>query len=472
MSSIAAPAVGRRATRELLGHPIGLPVLFATEMWERFSYYGMRALLVLYLTKYLLLPGHVENVWGYAAIKGMFEFFAGPLGVQPLSSLIYGSYTGLIYFTPLPGGWVADRMLGQKRVVIIGIVMMAFGHFMMAFENLLFPALFLLIIGGGLFKPNTSGQVGSLYAPGDHRRDRAYSIFYVGTNVGAFLAPLVCGTLGEEAGWHLGFAAAGVGMLIALVVYLVGFSTLPEDDLTRARKAHKEKAPLTREERRSVLALILLCIPLTLYWACYEQQGNTLTLWTADNTDRTIDLFFWRGEIPVTWFQAFNPFMIFAFTPFLLALWTRQAARRTEPNSIMKMTFGCFYMAAANIVMMAAVLLAGGGKSSWLWLVAYIALTTIGEIYLSPISLSLYSKVAPARLLSTMMAINFVPNFLGGGFLQGWLGSFWSSMSKFWFFAMIAALAALAGVVVWAFDRPLRPILRENDYAAKRYEAG
>jgi proton-dependent oligopeptide transporter, POT family len=153
-------------------------------------------------------------------------------------------------------------------------------------------------------------------------------------------------------------------------------------------------------------------------------------------------------------------------------LWTRQVARGTEPNSIMKMTYGCFYMAAANLVMIAAVLAADGGKSSWLWLVAYVALTTVGEIYLSPISLSLYSKVAPPQLLSTMIAINFIPNFLGGGFLQGWLGSFWSSMSKLSFFAMIAALAGLAGLVVWAFDRPLRPILRENDDAAKRYEAG
>jgi POT family proton-dependent oligopeptide transporter len=462
MSSIAAPAAEQGTmTREFLGHPAGLSVLFATEMWERFSYYGMRTLLVLYLTKYLLLPGHVENVWGFAAIKGFFEIFTGPLDIQPLSSLIYGSYTGLIYFTPLPGGWIADRVLGQKRVVIIGILMMAFGHFMMAVENLLFPALFLLIVGGGLFKPNTSGQVGSLYAAGDHRRDRAYSIFYVGVNVGAFLAPFVCGTLGEEAGWHYGFAAAGVGMLIALAVYLAGFRTLPEDELTKAKATHKDKAPLTSDERRAVLALILLCIPLTLYWACYEQQGNTLTLWTADNTDRSIDLIFWRGEIPVTWFQAFNPFMIFAFTPFLLGLWARQAARATEPNSVMKMTLGCFYMAAANLVMVAAVLVADGGKSSWLWIVAYVAVTTIGEIYLSPISLSLYSKAAPPRLLSTMMAINFIPNFLGGGFLQGWLGSFWSSMSKLSFFVMIAGLAGLAGLIVWAFERPLRPILRE-----------
>src|SRR4029079_18943821 len=165
---------------------------FATEMWERFSYYGMRSLLILYLTKYLLLPGHVENVWGYETIKAFFESFAGPLDVQPLSSLIYGSYTGLIFVTPLRVCWIADIVLVQKRVVIIVIIMMACGHFMMAFENLLFPALFLLIVGGGIFTPNTTVQVGSLYAPGDRRRDRADSIFYVGVNVGAFLAPLIC----------------------------------------------------------------------------------------------------------------------------------------------------------------------------------------------------------------------------------------------------------------------------------------
>jgi len=460
LGSLAATE-DRAARREFLGHPLGLSILFGTEMWERFSYYGMRALLVLYLTKYLLLPGHVEHVWGYSEIKAFFEFLFGPLDVQPLSSLIYGSYTGLIYFTPLPGGWVADRVMGQKRVVVLGIILMALGHFMMAVESLLFPALLLLIIGGGIFKPNTTGQVGSLYSPGDHRRDRAYSIFYVGVNVGAFIAPLVCGTLGEEVGWHYGFGAAGVGMLIALAIYLVGFASLPEDSLTKERAQHRERQRLTWEEWRAVLALLTLCIPLTLYWACYEQQGNTVNLWTADNTDRTINLVFWRGEIPVTWFQSFNPFMIFAFTPLILEFWARQAARGTEPNSVMKMTLGCFSLMIANLVMVAAILLTGDGKASWLWLVVYIGILTVGEIYLAPISYSLTSKVSPPQILSTMMAVTFVPNFLGGGFLQGWLGSFWSSMSKLDFFLMIAAISAAAGVIVWAFDRPLKPILKE-----------
>jgi POT family proton-dependent oligopeptide transporter len=449
------------ATRTFIGHPIGLSVLFGTEMWERFSYYGMRSLLVLYLTQYLLLPGHVEGVWGYATIKSGFELFSGPLDIQPLSSLIYGLYTGLIYMTPLFGGWLADSVLGQKRVVIIGIVLMALGHFMMAIESILFPALLLLVIGGGLFKPNTTSQVGSLYAPGDTRRDSAYSIFYVGINVGAFLSPLVCGTLGETVGWHYGFAAAGVGMLFALAVYLLGFNTLPEDELTRSVQTHKQREPLTHDDWRAVWALLILCIPVTLYWACYEQQGNTLTLFAADNTDRRINLGFFEAEIPVTWFQSFNPLMIFAFTPFALGLWARQAKRGTEPNSIRKMTIGCIAMSVANLLMAGAVVFAGeSGKTDWLWLFVYSAILTWGEIYLSPIGLSLYSRVSPHQIVSTMIAVSFIPLFLGGGFLQGYLGTYWSSMAKEDFFVMIALISAGAGVIIWLFDKPLKPILK------------
>lgn len=462
MTAVTSPSTVRCCRRDIFGHPAGLSVLFGTEMWERFSYYGMRALFVLYLTEYLLLPGHVEHVWGYTPVKSFFEFFSGPLGVQPLSSLLYGSYTGLIYFTPLLGGWLADRVMGQRRVVVLGIVLMALGHFMMAFEALLFPALFLLVVGGGIFKPNTTSQVGSLYAQGDHRRDRAYSIFYVGVNVGAFLSPLVCGTLGEEVGWHYGFAAAGVGVLFALVIYLKGFHTLPEDELSRHKAAHVPEAPLSRDDRRSVLWLIALILPLTLYWACYEQQGNTIALWAADNTDRTVNLLIWRGEIDVTWFQSVNPLMIFAFTPFVLALWRRQAARGREPATSRKMMFGCGCMAAANIIMAVAAYSTGdGGKASWLWLSAYFAVLTVGELYLSPISQSLYSKASPAQIVSTMMAVNFIPNFLGGGFLQGWLGSYWSGMNKMTFFLMIAAIAALAGAGILTFSRPLRRLAQE-----------
>src|SRR5579859_4907721 len=214
---------------QLFGHPKGLTYLFTTEMWERFSFYGMRSLLVLYMTKYLLVPEHAGAVFGLAGARRVLEALFGPLDVQPLSSQIWGFYTALVYFTPMFGGLLADRALGRRRTVVLGAVLMAIGHFMMAVEQLFLLALLFLIVGSGAFKPNISTQVGGLYAPGDQRRDRAYSIFYVGINVGAFLAPLVCGTLGEEAGWHYGFAAAGVGMCIGLAIYLYALPLLPPD---------------------------------------------------------------------------------------------------------------------------------------------------------------------------------------------------------------------------------------------------
>src|SRR5262245_51573410 len=319
----------RRAPGDLFGHPRGLSFLFSTEMWERFSYYGMRALLMLYMVKYLLLPERADNVIGLATLRSLYEGVFGALGVQPFASHIYGLYTGLVYFTPFFGGLLADRYLGQHRTIVIGASLMAVGHFMMAFEPLFLFALIALILGNGCFKPNMSAQVGSLYQHGDPRRDRAYSIFYVGINLGALLAPLVCGTLGEYVGWHWGFGAAGVGMVIALMTYIYALwsRALPMDPLHRAEAAHIEHQPLTREEKGRVWALVLLFLPVILFWGTYEQQGNTIALWADDHTDRSINLLVWSGEIPVTWFQAFNPFMIIAFTPFVIALWAWQAQR-------------------------------------------------------------------------------------------------------------------------------------------------
>src|SRR6266851_9007204 len=319
---------------EFLGHPRGLAVLFATETWERFSYFGNAALVVLYMVKYLLRPGPMEAVLGFGAIKAALEFFFGRLEAQPLASQLFGFYTGLAYFTPILGGLIADRLIGQRRTVIIGGVLMAIGHFMMAFEAMFLIALLMLMLGIGAFKPNISTQVGALYPPGDHRRDRAYSIFYVGINIGAFLAPLVCGTLGEKVGWHYGFAAAGVGMCIGLTIYLYAQPLLPPDELHKARAAHVERRPLDRAEWRAVFALLVLFVPATLFWAAYDQMGNTTVLWADANTDRTLSLFGLNAQIPTTWFLAFNPFLIFAFTPFVVALWTRQAARGTEPSTI------------------------------------------------------------------------------------------------------------------------------------------
>ena len=235
---------------DFLGHPRGLAVLFATETWERFSYFGNAALVVLYMVKYLLDPGRVESVLGFGAVKAALEFLFGQLDPQPLASQLFGFYTGLAYFTPILGGLIADRLLGQRRTVIIGGVLMAIGHFMMAFEALFLFALLMLILGIGAFKPNISAQVGALYAPGDRRRDRAYSIFYVGINIGAFLAPLVCGTLAVQYGWHYGFGAAGIGMLVSLGIYLYGTRALPADDAAGQAAARREKAARCRRAPR------------------------------------------------------------------------------------------------------------------------------------------------------------------------------------------------------------------------------
>jgi POT family proton-dependent oligopeptide transporter len=450
------------ATRsdDLFGHPRALSFLFTTEMWERFSYYGMRALLVLYMVKYLLQPENADNVIGLGLLKGFYESMFGPLGPQPLSSHIYGLYTGLVYLTPVFGGILADRLLGQHRTILLGATLMAIGHFMMAFESLFLLALTVLILGNGAFKPNMSAQVGSLYAPGDPRRDRAYSIFYVGINVGAFLSPLICGTLGEELGWHYGFSAAGVGMTLGLVIYLFAIPHLPPDELHKAIAEGMHDKPLDRDEWRSILALVALFVPTTLFWATYEQQGNTIALWADDYTNRSIDLIVWRGEIPVTWFQAFNPFMIFAFTPFIIALWAWQSKNGREPSSVAKMSLGCFGVALAYLIMVAAAWQAAGDEASWVWLFAYFVVLTIGELYLSPISLSLVSKVSPARMVSMLMGLWLATSFTGN-FMAGWLGSFWSSMDKTMFFLMLAGISMIAGAIILAFDRPLRSVIKE-----------
>ena len=442
------------AARDFFGHPRGLAVLFATETWERFSYFGNAALVVLYMTKYLFDPGRFETVLGLGMVKAALEFMFGHLATQPLASQLFGFYTGLAYFTPILGGLVADRLLGQHRTVIIGGVFMAIGHFMMAFEALFLLALLMLIVGIGAFKPNISTQVGALYAPGDDRRDRAYSIFYLGINIGAFLAPLVCGTLAVQYGWHYGFAAAGVGMLVSLAIYLYGRRTLPADARSRDSPLARENKPLDAGERRAVFALVGTCALVTLFWAAYDQQGNTLLLWAEDFTDRSIELGFWRGEFPSPWFLALNPLMIFLFTPLIVRLWARQGRLGTEPFPISKMAFGCLCVTLANLVMAGAASSAAG-KASALWLVGYFVLATIGELHLAPVGLALISRLAPAGMTSIMMGVWFATT-LPADILAGFLGGFWSSMAKANFFLMIALIAAFASLALWAASHAIQ----------------
>src|SRR6516165_12178578 len=419
---------------ELLGHPRGLAVLFGTEAWERFSYFGNAALVVLYMVKHLLQPGQVESVLGFRTVKLTLEWLFGHLDPQPLASQLFGFYTGLAYCAPILGGFIADRALGERRTVIIGGVLMAMGHFVMAFETLFLIALLLLILGIGAFKPNISTQVGVLYPPNDHRRDRAYSIFYVGINVGAFLAPLVCGALAARYGWHAGFGAAGVGMLLSLGIYLGGARALPQDQMRQdeMRQAEKEASGRGQDEpqgddahgRRAARAIIGVCAAVALFWAAYDQQGNTILLWAEDFTNRSIDIGFWRGEIPSPWFLSLGPLCTFVLTPLLVHLWARQGERGREPSPIRKMAFGALCLALANLVMAGAAA-SGTGKASALWLVGYFVLATIGELHLAPVGLALISRLAPAGTTSIMMGVWFATT-LPADVLAGFLGGFWS----------------------------------------------
>jgi proton-dependent oligopeptide transporter, POT family len=475
-------------TKNFLGHPIGLSFLFTTEMWERFSYYGMRAILVLYLTHYLFDPTHVGHVWGYETFRNICEALFGTLSSTPtqapgepivyqqqFSSIIYGLYTGFVYLTPFFGGILADRVWGQRKSVIIGGVIMAIAEFVLTQDALFLPGLLLLIIGNGAFKPNISTQVGNLYQKGDSRIDRAFSIFYVGINVGAFFSPLICGTLGEKmctvwatdfcrslgetAGWHFGFFAAGVGMVLGLITYLLALRTMPPDNLARSKAAKAETKKLTGTDWKAVISLIILFIPVTFFWATYEQQGNTISLWADQFTDRRLIPGVVDWQIPVTWFQAFNPFMIFAFTPFIVAFWARQSKKGTEPSTVTKMALGCLMCGLSYLVLAAAAYVIGeSGHASWLWLLVFFAIITVGELYLSPLGLSLVSRVSPPQIVSMMMGVWFITNFTGN-LLEGYLGSFWSTMDKFHFFLMIAGIVIAAGAVIWLFDRPLKPIL-------------
>lgn len=433
-----------------LGHPRGLAFLFGSELWERFSYYGMRALLVLYMVEHLLTPERLSGALGLAELKRALEALSGPLPPQPFASQIYGLYTGLVYLTPVLGGVVADRLLGRTRTIAIGAAMMVAGHFMMADERLFLIALLLIAFGCGAFKPNVSTQVGELYASGDGRRDRAYSIFYVGINIGAFLAPLVCGTLGEKYGWHYGFAAAGIGMGVGLATYLSGRAFLPPDALPRGAAAAAADPRL----KRALFCIALLFLPSTLFWAAFEQQGNTIALWAATSTDRGVGISGWRAEIPVTWFQAFNPLMIFLLTPPLVALWARLAAQGREPSTLRKLSIGCIGVAMSYGVMALAAYWSAGARASWLWLLAYFVVITLAELHFSPIALSLVSRLAPEGARAALMGAWFGSMFLGN-LAAGWLGGFWSSMPTQQFFLLMAALGIVGAAILEAARRPL-----------------
>lgn len=439
--------------KRFFGHPAGLFVLFFTEMWERFSYYGMRALLVLYMTEHLLKAAdNGRPVFGLPLLKRGLQSAFGPLGDQALASQIYGLYTGLVYLTPLFGGMLADRVLGRRRAVLLGGSLMAVGHFLMAGERWFLLALLFLIVGNGCFKPNISGQVGDLYPPGDPRRDSAFTIFYMGVNLGAFFSPLVCGTLGQRYGWHYGFAAAGVGMLLGLLVYGLGRPYLPATE-PRLSSTARTAGMLPGNDYRAIAALGTIAILNVMFWAVYEQQGNTLQLFAEHETDW--HLFGW--EMPSTWFQSLNPAFIFILAPLLDTLSRWQTARGRQPSSISKMALGAGLLGASFFVLIYAANDSDPSvKISFLWLALCTLIYTLGELFLSPVGLSLVSKVSPPGLTGLLMGVWFLSSFFGN-LLSGYIGSLYLTMARQTFFLLLAGLGIGTGLAILA----VKPLVRK-----------
>jgi POT family proton-dependent oligopeptide transporter len=450
-----------RSDRAFLGHPIGLAYLSFAEAWERFSYYGMLGMLTLYLTTQLLLPGHVENVAGMAGLRGLLESMRGPLSVTAFATQLSGLYGGLVYLTPIIGGLVADRALGRKVTVTIGAVLMAFGHFLMAFEMPFLLALLCLLIGVGFFKGNIASQVGALYKPGDTRITSAFQIYYIGINASVIVAPLVCGTLGETVGWHWGFGAAGVGMLIGLVVYLAGSAYLPGDPLLERRQGRGVAAPGLRTGEGKLLVLLVAMLPAMALGVVGNQQlFVTYPAWA----DQSADLVLFGREMPRTWLLSIDAITSTGFLVGSVLFWRWWSKTRKEPSEITKMGLG-YLMSIAGVSSLAlGAYLAeqSGAKVSLGFLLAFHFLNSIGFSNAFPAALALYARLSPPVLAATMMGV-FYLHFFAASNLAGFLGGYLEKMPASQFWGMHAALVGFAGIVVLIVRRFFGHMLHARD---------
>lgn len=435
--------------KTLLGHPVGLFVLFFTEMWERFSYYGMRALLILYMSKELIVNArNGAPVYGFNWVESLFP----DQETLALASLIYGTYTFLVYCTPLLGGFLADNYLGQKVCIIIGGILMTIGHFLMAFEPLFLIALLFIIFGNGFFKPNISTQVGDLYPEGDPRRDGAFTIFYMGINLGAIGSGLVCGTLGELYGWHYGFTAAGVGMVFGLLVYLWGQKFLAAGQKKMQAKLENTE-PLTAGQWKAIIGIIVLSLSNIVFWGVFEQQGNSMQVFATNNTDWSV---FGLFTMPSTWLQVFNPLFIVLMGSSMMVMWDKMGRR--QPSSVMKMAIGSVLLGLGFIFLVLPTLgFTPETQMSFLWFVPAMFVLTVGELCFSPIGLSMVTKVAPPRYLGLLMGWWFF-SMAGGNFFGGYLGTYFQAEG--WpvssFFTMLVILGLGLGVLIFLMEKPLK----------------
>ncbi len=432
--------------RSFIGHPRGLGYIAFAEAWERFSYYGMQALLVLYMVNRLLHPGHIENILGFGPFRHLIESFRGPLSVQALASTIFGLYTGLVYLTPIAGGLIADRLLGRTRTITIGALLMSAGHFLMAFDISFLLALTCLLCGVGCFKGNLASQVGALYATGDNRRADAFQIYYIFINGGVIAAPLIAGTLGEKVGWHWGFGVAGVGMLIGLTIYLLGRKYLPPDSpVVEKKEASADgtaKTKLSRRDKMAIAMLIALLPFLTIAIIPNQQIFNAYLVWAQDNAN----LIFFGKKMPTTWLITLDSIVSVSFLFIAVIFWRIWSKKFREPAEITKIAIGSLIAVTGMLSLMIGAATAGpGGKVSIGWLIAFHVLNSAGFANVFPVSLALYARVAPAALSATIIGIYYLAFFAGNN-LVGWIGGFLEKMPATQFWLLHAAMAGVAGV--------------------------
>ncbi|MDN3596331.1 peptide MFS transporter [Zunongwangia endophytica] len=436
MANTAPPA----NQKELFGHPVGLYILFFTELWERFSYYGMRALFVLYL-----VAETTSDNPGF-----------GWTNSEALS--LYSWYTMLVYVVSIPGGWVADKFLGQKKTVLIGGILLCIGHGILAFESetSFYIGCLFVILGVGGLKPNISSMVGGLYKQGDERRDLGFYIFYMGINIGGFLAPIACGFLAEYYGWHWGFGLAAIGMLLGQIVYMMGQKHLAHVGNLISRKNEADRAildkPLTSIEKDRVKVLLLSFLLIILFWAAFEQAGGLMNLYAAEKVDRTI----LGMEIPASVFQSVNSFFIITLATLVGSFWYKWKQKGKESSSIFKMAIGLIIMALGFSFMSAAsVQYQETGSSGMYWLILAYLFHTIGELCASPVSLSFITKLAPVKYASIIMGMYWAATGLGNK-VAGLIGQYAQDLGEFETFTGIAIIWTLIGLLVIAVLKPLK----------------
>ena len=439
------------ADRAFLGHPKGLGYLAFTEAWERFSFYGMQTLLVLYMVKHLLLPGQVEQVTGIEQLRALY----GGLDGQAFASALFGTYAASVYVTPILGGWLADRVLGKRRTVLLGAVTMAAGHFLMAFNATFLLALLCLILGSGMFKGNIASQVGSLYKPDDLRRADAFQIFYLGINAGVIASPLIVSTLGEKVGWHWGFGAAGLGMLIGLAIYVAGQKHLPKEHFDVPGKKAEVREPMSRRDWLATLALLLLIPVMAVAIVPNNQIFNAYLVWG----DRDFDLVFFGSKLPTGWLVTLDAVVSVSFLALVALFYRWYGTRWHEPDELSKMIIGsAFSIGGMACLYMAAATTGQGEKIGLFWPVMFHILNSIGFAHMLPVSLALFARLAPPQVNATVIGLYYLA-FFAGNSLVGLIGTKFETMPVTAFWLMHLGFAATAGGAFVLFKLLLAPRL-------------